>query len=92
MAAFDLVVGTVFGAALEVAQSIEAHLKELGHQTALYEEAVRADFREGRYFVCGYLHNGSWGYTDSLVPLSAEIKEQGFPYRETSCLLVGLGV
>ncbi|MFE8730174.1 flavodoxin domain-containing protein, partial [Aeromonas hydrophila] len=68
MAQIDIVVGSVYGAAMLVAETLADELARQGHKTALYEEARLEDIDPGRFLLLVSATTGQGDIPPNLQP------------------------
>ena len=80
MAQIDIVVGSVYGAAMLVAETLADELARQGHKTALYEEARLEDIDPGRFLLLVSATTGQGDIPPNLQPFATDLAERA-PWR-----------
>ncbi|OIN07639.1 flavodoxin [Oceanisphaera psychrotolerans] len=91
MAAVEIIIGTVYGSAVLVAETLEQALTEAGHQVRLHEDAVLADLDQDRFWLFVTSTTGQGDIPPNLVPLFEEMRECCPPMPQLRYALVALG-
>lgn len=71
MAQIDIVVGTVYGAAMLVAETLADELERKGHHCSLHEEARLVDIDSGRFLLLVSATTGQGTFLPICSPLPA---------------------
>ncbi|MBO1520604.1 flavodoxin [Oceanisphaera pacifica] len=91
MAAVDIIVGTVYGSAFLVAETLEEALVSAGHQVELHEEAELADLDTSHFWLWVTSTTGQGELPPNLLPLFEELRETCPPMPELRYAQVTLG-
>ncbi len=91
MAAVEIIIGTVYGSAVLVAETLEQALTEAGHQVRLHEDAVLADLDQSHFWLFVTSTTGQGDIPPNLVPLFEEMRECCPPMPQLRYALVALG-
>ncbi|MBM7455830.1 flavodoxin [Oceanisphaera litoralis] len=91
MAAVDIIIGSVYGSAVLVAETLEQALIDAGHQVQLHEDAVLADLDSGHFWLFVTSTTGQGDLPPNLVPLFQEMRESCPPMPQLRYALVALG-
>lgn len=76
MAQIDIVVGTVYGAAMLVAETLADELERKGHHCTLHEEARLADIDPGRFLLLVSATTGQGDIPPNLQPFASELADK----------------
>ena len=76
MAQIDIVVGTVYGAAMLVAETLADELERKGHHCSLHEEARLADIDPGRFLLLVSATTGQGDIPPNLQPFASELADK----------------
>ncbi len=91
MAAVDIIIGSVYGSAVLVAETLEQALIDAGHQVQLHEDAVLADLDTGHFWLFVTSTTGQGDLPPNLLPLFEEMRESCPPVPQLRYALVALG-
>ncbi|MVG13575.1 flavodoxin [Aeromonas jandaei] len=91
MAQIDIVVGSVYGAAMLVAETLAAELARQGHKTALYEEARLEDIDPGRFLLLVSATTGQGDIPPNLQPFATDLAERAPWLKGLRYALVAMG-
>ncbi len=91
MAAVEIIIGTVYGSAVLVAETLEQALTEAGHQVRLHEDAVLADLDQSHFWLFVTSTTGQGDIPPNLVPLFEEMRECCPSMPQLRYALVALG-
>ena len=91
MAQIDIVVGSVYGAAMLVAETLAAELARQGHKTALYEEARLEDIDPGRFLLLVSATTGQGDIPPNLQPFANDLAERAPWLKGLRYALVAMG-
>ncbi|MGL4932156.1 MAG: flavodoxin [Aeromonas sp.] len=75
MAQIDIVVGTVYGAAMLVAETLAEELAHQGHQCAVHDEAGLADIDPARFLLLVTATTGQGDIPPNLHPFATELAD-----------------
>ena len=81
MAQIDLVVGTVYGSAMLVAETLAEHLQQAGHACQIFDEAVLEDLDASRFLLLITATTGQGDIPPNLQPLAAALTDRA-PYMK----------
>ena len=81
MAQIDIVVGTVYGAAMLVAETLAAQLQQAGHVCQIFDEAVLEDLDASRFLLVITATTGQGDIPPNLQPLAAALADRA-PYMK----------
>ena len=81
MAQIDIVVGTVYGAAMLVAETLAAQLEQAGHGCQVFEEAELADLDASRFLLVITATTGQGDIPPNLQPLATALADRA-PYMK----------
>ncbi|BBQ52110.1 flavodoxin [Aeromonas jandaei] len=91
MAQIDIVVGSVYGAAMLVAETLADELARQGHKTALYEEARLEDIDPGRFLLLVSATTGQGDIPPNLQPFATDLAELAPWLKGLRYALVAMG-
>lgn len=91
MAAVDIIIGSVYGSAVLVAETLEQALTEAGHRVQLHEDAVLADLNTEHFWLVVTSTTGQGDLPPNLLPLFEEMRECCPPMPQLRYALVALG-
>lgn len=81
MAQIDIVVGTVYGAAMLVAQTLAAQLQQAGHECQIFDEAALEDLDASRFLLVITATTGQGDIPPNLQPFAAALADRA-PYMK----------
>lgn len=81
MAQIDIVVGTVYGSAMLVAETLAAHLHQAGHVCQIFEEAELADIDPARFLLLITATTGQGDIPPNLQPFATALADRA-PYMK----------
>lgn len=81
MAQIDIVVGTVYGAAMLVAETLSAQLQQAGHECQIFDEAVLEDLDASRFLLVITATTGQGDIPPNLQPFAAALADRA-PYMK----------
>lgn len=79
MAQIDIVVGTVYGAAMLVAETLAAQLQQVGHECQIFDEAALEDLDASRFLLVITATTGQGDIPPNLQPFAAALADRA-PY------------
>ncbi|MFD1007757.1 MULTISPECIES: flavodoxin [Oceanisphaera] len=91
MAAVDIIVGSVYGSAFSVAETLEEALIGAGHQVTLHEEAELSDLDASHFWLWVTSTTGQGELPPNLLPLFEEMRESCPPMPQLRYAQVTLG-
>ncbi|WP_116472370.1 flavodoxin [Zobellella maritima] len=91
MASVEIIIGTVYGSAVLVAESLADALERAGHQVRLHEDAVLAELDKSRFWLVVTSTTGQGDVPPNLLPLFEEMRNSCPPVPELNYALVALG-
>lgn len=91
MATVDIIVGSVYGSAFSVAETLEEALVGAGHEVMLHEEAELSDLDADHFWLWVTSTTGQGELPPNLVPLFEEMRESCPPMPQLRYALVTLG-
>ncbi|MFM4943252.1 flavodoxin [Aeromonas bivalvium] len=91
MAQIDIVVGSVYGAAFLVAQTLMASLEGQGHECRLHEEARLEDIDIGRFLLLVSATTGQGDIPPNLAPFAADLRERAPYMKGLNYALIAMG-
>ncbi|GGB38892.1 flavodoxin [Oceanisphaera marina] len=91
MAAVDIIVGSVYGSAFSVAETLEEALVGAGHEVTLHEEAELSDLDTGHFWLWVTSTTGQGELPPNLLPLFEEMRERCPPMPQLRYALATLG-
>ncbi|MBW3804527.1 flavodoxin [Aeromonas jandaei] len=91
MAQIDIVVGSVYGAAMLVAETLAHELARQGHKTALYEEARLEDIDPGRFLLLVSATTGQGDIPPNLQPFATDLAERAPWLKGLRYALIAMG-
>lgn len=91
MAAIEIVIGTVYGSAAAVAETLEQALTSAGHQVRLHEDAVLDDLDPTHFWLVVTSTTGQGDLPPNLAPLYEEMRDRCPPVPGLRYALVALG-
>ncbi|MGY3902811.1 flavodoxin [Aeromonas lusitana] len=81
MAQIDILVGTVYGAAMLVAETLSDHLQANGHVCQIFEEAELGDIDASRFFLVITATTGQGDIPPNLEPFACALTDRA-PYMK----------
>ncbi|MEG0008280.1 MAG: flavodoxin [Aeromonas sp.] len=81
MAQIDILVGTVYGAAMLVAETLSDHLQANGHVCQIFEEAELSDIDASRFFLVITATTGQGDIPPNLEPFACALTDRA-PYMK----------
>ena len=81
MAQIDIVVGTVYGAAMLVAEMLAAQLQQAGHECQIFDEAALEDLDASRFLLVITATTGQGDIPPNLQPFAAALADRA-PYMK----------
>lgn len=81
MAQIDIVVGTVYGAAMLVAETLSAQLQQAGHECQIFDEAALEDLDASRFLLVITATTGQGDIPPNLQPFAAALADRA-PYMK----------
>ncbi|WP_314927980.1 flavodoxin [Aeromonas piscicola] len=81
MAQIDIVVGTVYGAAMLVAETLAAQLQQAGHECQIFDEAALEDLDASRFLLVITATTGQGDIPPNLQPFVAALADRA-PYMK----------
>ncbi|MGY3896857.1 flavodoxin [Aeromonas enterica] len=81
MAHIDIVVGTVYGAAMLVAETLAVQLQHAGHECQIFDEAVLEDLDASRFLLVITATTGQGDIPPNLQPLATALADRA-PYMK----------
>ncbi|MDM5130450.1 flavodoxin [Aeromonas piscicola] len=81
MAQIDIVVGTVYGAAMLVAETLAAQLQQVGHECQIFDEAALEDLEASRFLLVITATMGQGDIPPNLQPFAAALADRA-PYMK----------
>ena len=81
MAQIDIVVGTVYGAAMLVAETLSAQLQQAGHECQIFDEAVLEDLDASRFLLVITATTGQGDIPPNLQPFATALADRA-PYMK----------
>lgn len=81
MAQIDIVVGTVYGAAMLVAETLAAQLQQAGHECQIFDEAALEDLDASRFLLVITATTGQGDIPPNLQPFAAALADRA-PYMK----------
>ena len=91
MAQIDIVVGTVYGAAMLVAETLADELERKGHHCTLHEEARLADIDPGRFLLLVSATTGQGDIPPNLQPFASELADKAPWLKGLRYALIAMG-
>ncbi len=91
MATVDIIIGTVYGSAVLVAETLEEALVKAGHSVALHEDAELAELDPAHFWLFVTSTTGQGDFPPNLVPLFEALRETCPPIPQVRYALVALG-
>ncbi|NHI00306.1 flavodoxin [Oceanimonas sp. MB9] len=91
MATVDIIIGTVYGSAVLVAETLEEELVKAGHGVTLHEDAELADLDPSHFWLFVTSTTGQGDIPPNLVPLFETLREACPPIPAVRYALVALG-
>lgn len=91
MTAIDIIVGSVYGSAMSVAESLEEALIGAGHEVVLHEEAALADLNPAHFWLVVTSTTGQGELPADILPLFEEIRANSPPMPQLRYALAALG-
>ena len=88
MAQIDIVVGTVYGAAMLVAETLAAQLEQAGHGCQVFEDAELAVLDASRFLLVITATTGQGDIPPNLQPLATALADRA-PLHERVALCAG---
>lgn len=81
MAQIDIVVGTVYGAAMLVAETLAAQLQQAGYECQIFDEAALEDLDASRFLLVITATTGQGDIPPNLQPFAAALADRA-PYMK----------
>lgn len=91
MAQIDIVVGTVYGAAMLVAETLADELERKGHHCSLHEEARLTDIDPGRFLLLVSATTGQGDIPPNLQPFASELADKAPWLKGLRYALIAMG-
>ncbi|MFM5637836.1 flavodoxin [Aeromonas veronii] len=91
MAQIDIVVGTVYGAAMLVAETLADELERKGHHCTLHEEARLVDIDPGRFLLLVSATTGQGDIPTNLQPFASELADKAPWLKGLRYALIAMG-
>jgi flavodoxin len=91
MAQIDIVVGTVYGAAMLVAETLAAQLQQAGHECQILDEAVLEDLDPSRFLLVITATTGQGDIPPNLQPFAAALADRAPYMKGWRYALIALG-
>ena len=91
MTAIDIIVGSVYGSAMSVAETLEEALIGAGHEVALHEEAALADLDPSRFWLVVTSTTGQGELPADILPLFNELRDNSGPLPQLRFAIAALG-
>ncbi|HEH9426235.1 MAG: flavodoxin domain-containing protein [Aeromonas sobria] len=91
MAQIDIVVGSVYGAAMLVAETLADELERKGHHCSLYEEARLTDIDPSRFLLLISATTGQGDIPPNLQPFATELADKGPWLKGLRYALIAMG-
>lgn len=91
MATVDIIIGTVYGSAVLVAETLEEELIKAGHSVSLHENAELAGLDHSHFWLFVTSTTGQGELPPDLVPFYQELRETCPPIPDVRYALVALG-
>lgn len=91
MTAIDIIVGSVYGSAMSVAETLEEALMAAGHEVALHEEAALADLDASRFWLVVTSTTGQGELPADILPLFNELRDTSGPLPQLRFAIAALG-
>ncbi|WMC11442.1 flavodoxin [Oceanimonas pelagia] len=91
MATVEIIIGTVYGSAVLVAEALEEALVKAGHSVTLHEDAELAELDQSHFWLFVTSTTGQGDIPPNLVPLFEELRESCPPIPRVRYALVALG-
>lgn len=91
MASVEIIIGTVYGSAVLVAESLADALEQAGHQARLHEDATLAELDASKLWLVVTSTTGQGDVPPNLLPLFEEMRESCPPMPALRYALVALG-
>jgi flavodoxin len=91
MAQIDIVVGTVYGAAMLVAETLAAQLQQAGHECQIFDEAVLEDLDPSRFLLVITATTGQGDIPPNLQPFAAALADRAPYMKGWRYALIALG-
>ncbi|MFM4712872.1 flavodoxin [Aeromonas veronii] len=91
MAQIDIVVGTVYGAAMLVAETLADELERKGHHCSLHEEARLADIDPGRFLLLVSATTGQGDIPPNLQPFASGLADKAPWLKGLRYALIAMG-
>ncbi|WP_429066176.1 flavodoxin [Aeromonas veronii] len=91
MAQIDIVVGSVYGAAMLVAETLADELERKGYHCSLHEEARLADIDPSRFLLLISATTGQGDIPPNLQPFASELVDKAPWLKELRYALIAMG-
>ncbi|HHQ4571719.1 TPA: flavodoxin [Aeromonas veronii] len=91
MAQIDIVVGSVYGAAILVAETLADELERKGHHCSLHEEARLTDIDPGRFLLLVSATTGQGDIPPNLQPFASELADKAPWLKGLRYALIAMG-
>ncbi|MDP5290784.1 flavodoxin [Oceanimonas sp. CHS3-5] len=91
MATVDIIIGTVYGSAVLVAETLEEALVKAGHSVTLHEDAELDELDQSHFWLFVTSTTGQGDIPPNLVSLVEALRETCPPIPEVRYALVALG-
>ena len=91
MTAIDIIVGSVYGSAMSVAETLEKALIGAGHEVELHEEAALADLDPSRFWLVVTSTTGQGELPADILPLFSELRDNSGPLPQLRFAIAALG-
>ncbi|ART79633.1 flavodoxin [Oceanisphaera avium] len=91
MSAVEIIVGSVYGSAMSVAERLEEALIGAGHRVALHEEATLADLNPEHFWLLVTSTTGDGELPADILPLFLELQQDSGPLPQVRYALAALG-
>ena len=91
MTAIDIIVGSVYGSAMSVAETLEEALIGAGHTVELHEEAALADLDPSRFWLVVTSTTGQGELPADILPLYSELRDNSGPLPQVRFAIAALG-
>ncbi|MDV2856506.1 flavodoxin [Oceanimonas sp. CAM02] len=91
MATVDIIIGTVYGSAVLVAETLEEELIKAGHTVTLHEEPALAELDQSHFWLFVTSTTGQGDLPPDLVPFYQELRDTCPPIPNVRYALVALG-
>lgn len=91
MSAIAIIVGSVYGSAMSVAERLEEALIGAGHTVELHEEAALADLNPEHFWLLVTSTTGDGELPGDILPLFLELQQNSGPLPQLRYALAALG-